>query len=141
MSKLSEAIMHWRKLLMRRPATNEAGQAHELTFSCFGSHPFLKAERTCEWLAESINEARVDLDFDVWAYVFMPEHVHVMIHPKQAVYDIAEILTAIKEPVGRKAIKYVRDHAPQWLPRITVKHGKRLERRAAASTTTPSTPR
>ena len=38
-------------------------------------------------------------------------------------------MKAIKEPVGRKAIQYMRAHAPSWLPRITVKRGQRLERR------------
>jgi putative transposase len=31
--------------------------------------------------------------------------------------------------VGRKAIKHLRDSAPHWLPRITVRRGRRLERR------------
>src|SRR5262249_51918094 len=30
---------------------------------------------------------------------------------------------------GRKAIRHLREHAPDWLPRITVQHGKRLENR------------
>ena len=121
--------MHWRKRLMRRQATNEPGHAHELTFTCFHSYPFLSAERTCQWLAEEVNEARRVLDFQVWAYVFMPEHVHLLVYPKRSFYEMAAVLKAIKEPVGRKAIKYLREHAPLWLPKITVKHGKRKERR------------
>jgi putative transposase len=100
-----------------------------LTFTCFHSYPFLSAERTCQWLAEEVNEARRVLDFQVWAYVFMPEHVHLLVYPNRAFYEMAAVLKAIKEPVGRKAIKYLREHAPLWLPKITVKHGKRKERR------------
>ena len=59
----------------------------------------------------------------------MPEHVHLMIWPAQPVYDIRQILKAIKEPVGRAAVKHLRQFAPQWLERITVKHGERLVRR------------
>jgi putative transposase len=69
------------------------------------------------------------MDFTLWAYVFMPEHVHLMIYPRRTTYDIRLIRHAIKEPVGRKAIKHLRDHAPHWLPRITVNRGKRLKRR------------
>ena len=121
--------MDWRLRSMRRPAVNEPGHAHELTFSCFHRFAFLEAERTCQWLADALNEARVSLDFALWAYVFMPEHVHLMIYPRKKVYDIRTIRHAIKEPVGRKAIKHLRDHAPRWLPRITVRRGNRLERR------------
>jgi putative transposase len=121
--------MFWRHRLMRRPAMNEPGHAHELTFACIHNLAFLKAELTCQWLAESVNEARTEFDFHLWAYVFMPEHVHLMVYPNQPTYDVGAILKAIKEPVGRKAIKHLREHAPAWLPRITQKHGKRLERR------------
>jgi REP element-mobilizing transposase RayT len=100
--------MHWRKRLMRRQAMNEPGLAHELTFTCFHSYPFLSAERTCQWLADEVNEARRVLGFQVWAYVFMPEHVHLLVHPNRPDYEMAAVLKAIKEPVGRKAIKYLR---------------------------------
>ncbi len=66
--------MEWRLRSMRRPAVNEPGHAHELTFCCFHRYPFLKSERACRWLAESLEEARQKLDFALWAYVFMPEH-------------------------------------------------------------------
>ncbi len=107
---------------------NEPGHAHELTFSCYQGFKFLKAERTCEWLAESIEEARVDLNFDLWAYVFMPEHVHMIVRPREAEYEIADIRKAIKAPVGSKAIKYLLAEAPDWIPKITRKRGKKTER-------------
>ncbi len=44
-------------------------------------------------------------------------------------YDIGDIWQNIKEPVGRKAVKHLRAHAPEWLARITVRRGRRLERR------------
>jgi putative transposase len=121
--------MDWRLRSMRRPAVNESGHAHELTFSCFRRYTFLKAERTCQWLADAIDQARAEWEFALWAYVFMPEHVHLMVWPKRPDYDIRLILQAIKEPVGRKAVKHLRANAPHWLPRITVQRGRRLERR------------
>jgi putative transposase len=118
----------WRERSQRRPVINESGHAHELTFSCFHRFKFLQAERTCEWLADAINEARKELDFSLWAFVFMPEHVHLVVYPRQPEYDVSLILKAIKEPVGRKAVKYLREHAPEWIPRSTVKRGQREER-------------
>ena len=107
---------------------NEPGHAHELTFSCYHRYQFLKAERTCEWLAEAIEEARAELRFELWAYVFMPEHVHLVVHPKEHVYDIAEIRKVIKEPVGTQAIRWLVKEAPGWIPRITRRRGKKTER-------------
>jgi len=120
--------MHWKVRQMRRPAVNMPGDAHELTFSCYRGYQFLNADRTCQWLADSLNEARTALDFALWAYVFMPEHVHLMIWPRRPVYGVSIILAAIKESVSRQAIKHMCQHAPHWLPRITVQHGKRSRR-------------
>jgi len=64
----------------------------------------------------------------VWSYVFMPEHVHLIVHPQEAEYDIAAIRKAIKGPVGAKAVKYLLAEAPEWIPRITRKRGKKSER-------------
>ena len=41
---------------------------------------------------------------------------------------MAKILQAIKEPVGRLAVKHIRLHAPEWLARITRRRGRRAER-------------
>lgn len=107
---------------------NDPGHAHELTFSCYKRYPFLKTERTCVWLAESINLARSRFHFDLWAYVFMPEHVHLIVHPRSLSYDMAMIRQAIKEPVGRTALEWLEAHAPEWLPRLTVTTNTRTRR-------------
>ncbi len=107
---------------------NAPGDAHELTFSCYHRFPFLKAERTCEWMKEAIEAAREEQEFALWAYVFMPEHVHVIVWPRRHPYDIAKIRHAIKEPVGRKGIAYLAARAPHWLKRITRQRGKKTER-------------
>ena len=107
---------------------NEPYHAHSLTFTCYHRFPFLKAERTCVWLAEAINQARRDLDFSLWAYVFMPEHVHMIVWPRQVKYNISDIRKAIKAPVASQAIQYLEEHAPKWIPRITRQRGSKTER-------------
>jgi hypothetical protein len=52
--------MHRRHRQMRRPAVNEPGHGHELTFSFFRRFAFLRAEATCQWLTEEVNETRAD---------------------------------------------------------------------------------
>jgi putative transposase len=94
---------------------NYAGHAHELNFNCYLNRPFLSRERTCGYLIRSINTARRKCEFDLWAYVFMPNHVHLVIHPRCEIYSISDILLAIKQPVSRKAIAYVQEHNPAGL--------------------------
>ncbi len=94
---------------------NTAGHAHELTFNCYGSRPFLSRQRTCEYLVDSINAARQKYDFDLWAYVFMPNHVHLILCPRQEIYSVSAILLAIKQPVSRRAIEYLKNNNPAGL--------------------------
>lgn len=107
---------------------NVPGHAHELTWSCYHGYQFLSKERTCQWLVESINAAREELDFDLWAYVFMPEHVHLIVHPRQPLYEMEDIRQAIKEPCARDAIAWLSENAPEWLPRISVQKRNRVRR-------------
>ncbi len=61
---------------------------------------------------ESLDAARKKHEFDVWAYVLMPEHVHLLVYPRADDYSISAILTDIKQPVTRLALRYIRAHAP-----------------------------
>ena len=64
-------------------------------------------------MAESIDSARQFVPFDLWAYVFMPDHVHMLIRPHQGI-KISAILKAIKQPVAVQAVRYVKNHAPEF---------------------------
>jgi len=123
------AIMDHRHRQHRPRGFNDPGHAHELTFSCFHRYPFLSRDRTCQWLAEAIDAARRQLDYAVWAYVFMPDHVHLIVCPRRPAHDTSEFLKALKEPVSRRAVRYLRDNSPDWLPRIRVTRGERIEHR------------
>jgi putative transposase len=92
-----------------------AGHAHELTFSCYQGRPFLAKERTCLYLADAIAPARARHAFDLWAYVFMPNHVHLVIWPRHGSYSIAGILRSIKQPVARRVTEYLRRNNPDGL--------------------------
>jgi putative transposase len=97
---------------------NLAGHAHELTFSCYQNRPFLKSNRTCDWLVEAIQKAREKHNFSLWAYVFMPNHVHLLICPNQESYSIPSILQTIKQPVSFKAIQYLKKEKPDGLAQL-----------------------
>lgn len=66
------------------------------------------------------------MDFALWAYVIMPEHVHVLLRPRQADYEMRRILAALKRPVGEAAREYLRRMGQdEWLARMTVEYPSR----------------
>ncbi|MFQ5807406.1 MAG: transposase [Phycisphaerae bacterium] len=82
------------------------------------------------WLLDALDQARCRWNFALWAYVIMPEHAHLLIHPREANYEIALILKAIKQPVSQHAAAFLRQHAPEWLERLRVtRPGGRVEYR------------
>jgi putative transposase len=113
----------------RRRRYNEPGQPRELTFSCYRRIPSLSRERACEWFRQALEVARAKFGFQLWAYVLMPDHVHLLVNPGDAAEDMSRFLQAVKEPVARQAIAYLKANAPQWLPRLTVQEGDRVRHR------------
>lgn len=95
-----------------RISYNIPGHAHFLTFSCWQRRPFLADDCTCAKLAAALNHAREIEQFDIWAYVFMPEHVHMLIRPRREEYEIAKILRRMKEAFARNVLNHWREHLP-----------------------------
>ena len=116
----------YRKL---RKRFNTANHARELTFSCFKRFEFLNRDRTRRWFIEQLEEARKTFRFDLWAYVIMPEHVHLLVYPDKQFTDMGTVAGAIKEALARKAIHFLHEHSPEWIERITVIEGNRKRRR------------
>ncbi len=93
---------------------NAPGDIHFLTFSCFHKLPLLKSERAKRWLADSIMNACQKHQFDLHAYVFMPNHVHLLVRPENVEYDISKFLRSVKRPVTEIALKYLAEsRAPE----------------------------
>jgi putative transposase len=83
---------------------NIPGHVHFYTFSCYQRMPLLTNELWRIWLAESIDHASKKLNVDLWAYVFMPEHVHLLIHPRRESYRISAFMQLAKNPMARRVI-------------------------------------
>ena len=105
-----------------RATFNNPGEAHELTFTCFQFRKFLSKDRTRQYAIDSIQRAREKYKFDLWAYVIMPEHMHLLIYPTDELYDISKILTGIKLSVSKKAINYLRRNNPRGLSQLATGH-------------------
>jgi len=101
-----------------RRNSDDAAVAHALTFSCFRRQPFFGRERACLWLVDAIDRARKRYALDVWAYVFMPNHVHMILWPQADAFRVQAVLAAIKLPVSRRAVAWVTREAPAFLPNM-----------------------
>ena len=104
-----------------RRAWDEPGHAHYVTYSCFRRWPLLTRERTRRWVIHAIEHTRQVQNVAVWAYVIMPEHVHVLLLPRRGDYAMRRILASLKFPVARAAKEYlIRTGQNGWIERLTV---------------------
>ncbi|WP_417851928.1 REP-associated tyrosine transposase [Thalassoglobus sp.] len=110
----------------KRRAINEAGHAHFITFSCWKRQPLLSKDRSREWVITAMEKMREAQNVAIWAYVIMPEHIHLLILPREENYEMRRILAALKAPVSRAAKQFLMErNEQQWLQRLTTKHGHR----------------
>ncbi len=95
------------------------GDAHFLTFSCYQRLPLLSRRRSCQWLLDALRNGRDRADFDLWAYVVMPEHVHLVVLPRPE-HRIRDILKSLKQSVARRAFSWLERNNPAFLDRLKV---------------------
>jgi putative transposase len=109
-----------------RRSLNLPGHAHELTFCCYRRQPLLVTEHVVHWLIRSVARAREALHFDLWGYVVMPEHVHLLVRPREEEYRISAVLKKVKWPVARLVIRWAKQNDSQLLTLLRTPVGKNL---------------
>jgi len=97
---------------------NDAGHAHSLTFSCFKRQPFLSRDRSREWFVKAMQTALEKHRYHLWAYVIMPEHVHLLVWPTKHQYNISSFPQSVKTSVSRTAVTFVKKKRPSFLPNM-----------------------
>lgn len=88
---------------MGAPRYDIAGQGRFLTFSCYRRLRLLGDARTRDAFAAHLELQRVRLGFRVIAWVAMPEHVHLIVLPREGA--IGPVLRGIKQGFGRTMIE------------------------------------
>ena len=103
--------------------------------------PLLTNDLWRQWLAKSIEDAAQTHEFHLNAFVFMPEHVHLLIWPTRGdttAADISSFLAAVKRPVSRRVKAALKDaQAGRSAERLV----KRLTIRNRPGSTTTARPR
>ena len=75
--------------------------------------PLLTNDLWRTWLAQSVRKACDAHTIALWAYVFMPEHVHLLLKPRRETYSLAAFEQSAKLSWSRKMIVQLsRQHAP-----------------------------
>ena len=113
----------------KRRRYDEGRTPRSLTFSCYRRFSFLVKDRSRQWFVEALQEGRERFPVDLWAWVLMPDHVHLLVCPREAGQIVNKFQGFVKEKFARTAVRWLEDHAPDWISRITVTEGKRTRRR------------
>jgi putative transposase len=99
---------------------HDPGHIHELTFSCYHRWPLLTNNVWRGMLAESIDRAMEGHRYRWAAFIFMPEHVHLMIYPLAEADTIDALLKAIKRPFSYRIKQLLIQSRSRPLARLTV---------------------
>jgi putative transposase len=104
---------------------NTPGHAHGLTFCCFRHDDYFADPVACDLFVEVLNESRKVYRYSLWAYVVMPDHVHLLIWPNDANYDIAKIDSGIKGIASKRYRAYLRENdRDRYCRFIVISRGK-----------------
>ena len=103
--------------IVHRRSWDREWDVHHLTFSTFRSQPFFPGRHAGEWFLEALRQARQRCPFHLFAYVLMPEHVHLTLQPGAGV-TMQRVLWHLKQPVTMAALAWTRQHQPGFLARL-----------------------
>ena len=117
---------HWKKL----KRGHEPGHFHELTFSWYRRKPLLTNDTWRRELARLIDAACIEAEFDLNAFVFMPEHSHWFIYPRSVNPNIGRFLARFKQPISRYVKRFSSPTIRGLLADLTIRErpGKRCFR-------------
>lgn len=97
------------------------GDLHEFTFSCYQRRPLLTDDDWCDQLARSLDDACAEHEIDLVAFVFMPEHVHMLVYPRLQKPNLGLYLARIKQPFSVKIKELLVVEHSSLLPGLTVR--------------------
>ena len=99
---------------------DEPGQFHELTFSCYQRLQLLTDDAWLSMLSESIDAATRRHGYFLTAFVYMPEHVHLLVFPQEKASGIDQLLKAIKRPFSYRIKRLLAQTGDPLLQTLTV---------------------
>jgi putative transposase len=89
-----------------------------VTFSCEHRLALMGSAAIRDFVREALFDTRAQFGFELFAYVIMPEHVHVVAMPRNGV-PLSRSLRAFKVSVAGRVVARWREHHAPILARIT----------------------
>lgn len=100
---------------------DEPDHVRELTFSCYRRWPLLTKDEWREMLSRAIERAITGHNWELAAFVYMPEHVHLLVFPQAAASKIEDLLRAIKRPYSFRIKQLMNQSGDPLLKRLTIR--------------------
>jgi len=100
------------------------GHAHELTFSCVDRRPLLLLDGAADLLLDAIDASLTRHSYNLLAYVFMPEHVHLLVLPRADASPVEKLLFAIKRPHSFRVKRMLHARNDPVLESLFVRDGR-----------------
>jgi len=100
---------------------HEPGDFHELTFSCQARMPLLTDDDWLARLSKHTDRACKSSMFDLVAFVYMPEHVHLLVYPRVPWREVKTFLAELKRPFSAEINELLIATQNPLLARLTVR--------------------
>ena len=80
-----------------------SGQSHFVTFGCYHGRRLFADQVSRETFEQALERVRTAFDLDIYGYVVMPDHVHLLTaEPRRGV--LSDALKSLKQGVSRRLI-------------------------------------
>ena len=100
---------------------HESGDFHELTFSCYQRWQLIMNDEWRLLLSKCIDDAIVEAQFELVSFVYMPEHLHLLVYPTGKDVDIGKFLARVKQPFSKQIKDILIATRSTLLSRLTIR--------------------
>lgn len=99
---------------------HEFGDFHEFTFSCYRRLPLLANDEWRSRLSRHLQAACTEMAFNLVAFVYMPEHLHLLTYPTLVKPDFGRFLARFKQPFSKEIKELLIESGAPLLERLIV---------------------
>ena len=82
---------------------HHSGQSHFVTFCCYHRRRLFTTDASRRIFESALERVRCSFSLQVYGYVVMPEHVHLLLSEPQR-HSLADALKSLKQGVSRRLI-------------------------------------
>lgn len=96
----------------------EPGAIYSITCNTYSRRPIFKSKKAASFLMNILGYYKVVLNFRLYCYCIMPEHIHLMIQPNLVKYNISQVMKHIKGSFARNYNNLIRKNGHVWQDRF-----------------------